>query len=82
MAQRLGNLILLEKSINASVLNKPYSEKRDVFRQSKLLLTRAIAERPKVGANTKIDQAVKDLPSFDVWNEATILKRQELLAGL
>ncbi len=82
VAQRLGNLILLEKSINASMLNKPYSEKRDVFRHSKLLLTKSLAERPKIGENTKIDQAVRDLPPFTVWNEAAIDKRQDVMAGL
>ena len=65
MAQRLGNLALIEKSINASLSNRPFSEKRAVFKQSKLLLTRSIAERPKVGTNTRIDLAVKDLQPFD-----------------
>ena len=49
VADRLGNLVLVEKSINASLGNRPYSQKRDVYRQSQLLLTKALAERPKVG---------------------------------
>src|SRR5690606_31764886 len=58
VVQRLGNLVLVEKSINTSLGNRPYSEKRPVYQQSKLLLTRALSERPKVGANTRIDRAV------------------------
>lgn len=82
IANRLGNLVLVERSINASLGNRRYSRKRPVYCQSKLLLTRALAERPKVGANTKIDTAVAKLePAID-WNEAAVTKRQEGLAAL
>jgi hypothetical protein len=80
IAQRLGNLTLIEKSINSSLSNRPYSQKCGVYRQSKLLLTQAIAEQPKVGTNTKIDRAVKDLLPFETWNEDAIDARQKLLA--
>lgn len=82
VAERLGNLVLVEKSINASLGNRRYSEKRNVYRQSQLLLTRALAERPKVGDNTKIDVAVATLDPFEKWNEAAVGKRQEHLAAL
>jgi len=82
VADRLGNLVLIEKSINASLGNGPYSEKRDVYRQSQLLLTKALADRPKVGANTKIDVAVGQLDPFDEWNETAILDRQDNLTML
>lgn len=82
IAQKLGNLTLIEKSINASISNRPYSEKRAVFSQSKLLLTRAIAEQPKVGSSTKIDVAVADLKPFAVWNEQSVSERQQLLTQL
>lgn len=82
VADRLGNLVLVEKSINASLGNRPYSEKRDVYRQSQLLLTKALAERPKVGANTKIDVAVAELDPFTEWNETAVIQRQHKLATL
>jgi hypothetical protein len=82
VAQRLGNLVLVEKSINASLGNKPFSQKRPVYQQSKLLLTRAIAERPKVGVNTLIDQAVAKLEPFAEWNEDAVTRRQIGLAVL
>jgi hypothetical protein len=82
IADRLGNLVLVEKSINASLGNRPYSQKRDIYRQSQLLLTKALSERPKVGTNTKIDLAVADLEPFTDWNEAAVVRRQELLSAL
>ena len=82
IAYRLGNLILVEKPINASLGNRPYSEKRKVYPQSQLLLTRALPEQPQVGNDTKIDRAVKKIISFDKWNEATVEERQENLVVL
>jgi Protein of unknown function DUF262/Protein of unknown function (DUF1524) len=82
IANRLGNLVLVEKSINASLGNRPYSEKRDIYPQSQLLLTRALAERPRIGANTKIDIAVAGLEPFERWDERAVGKRQEQLTAL
>ena len=82
IAQRLGNLVLVEKSINASLGNRPYSEKHPIYPQSKLLLTRALAERPKVGSNTRIDRAVASIEPYQSWNEHTVAKRQRALVSL
>lgn len=82
IVQQLGNLVLVEKSINASLSNRAYSEKVAVYRQSQLLLTRSLAEKPKVGNQTKIDIAVANLEPFQQWNAANVLRRQELIRGL
>lgn len=82
VAQRLGNLLLIEPSINASLGNRPYSKKREVYPKSKLLLTRSLAERVKVGNATKIDRAVAALQPFATWNEAAVEQRQQQLARL
>ena len=82
IAERLGNLVLIEKSINASLGNKPYSKKRRVYPQSQLLLTRALSRRPKVGVNTKIDRAVAELLPFKTWDEEAVVDRQKVLATL
>ena len=79
---RLGNLVLVEKSINASLGNRPYSRKREVYPQSQLLLTKGLPKRPQVGVDTRIDRAVKDLEPFDVWNEGNVIRRQNALAAL
>ncbi len=82
VVQRLGNLVLVEKSINTSLGNRPYREKRPVYQQSKLLLTRALSERPKVGANTRIDRAVASIEPYASWNEASLHERQRSLVTL
>jgi len=82
VAQRIGNLTLVEGSINASLGNRAYSKKRDVYRQSQLLLTRAIAERPRVGTHTQIDEAVKGIEPFAEWNESNVTKRQDMIRNL
>ena len=79
IADRLGNLVLVERSINASLGNRPYSQKRDVYPKSRLLLTNSLAERPAIG-NTKIDSAVLD--PFTEWNEAAVIERQNKLTVL
>jgi hypothetical protein len=82
VAHQLGNLVLVEKSINASFGNRPYSQKRDVHRESQLLLTRALAERPKVGKNTAIDGAVATIEPYQTWNEVAVTHRQDKLVTL
>lgn len=82
VVQRLGNLVLVEKSINTSLGNRPYSEKRPVYQQSKLLLTRALSERPKVGANTRIDRAVALIKPYSLWSEGAVHQRQRSLVTL
>lgn len=82
LVNRIGNLVLVEKPINASLGNKPYSEKRKVYPKSKLLLVHAIAERPKIGANTSVDRAVRGLTPYETWNEQAIQSRQAALLGL
>jgi uncharacterized protein with ParB-like and HNH nuclease domain len=82
IAARLGNLVLAEKAINASLGNRPYSTKQPVYKQSQLLLTRALSEQPKVGTNTRIDAAVKDLKPFQKWDENAVGARQDALRKL
>ena len=60
----------------------PYSEKRKIYPQSQLLLTKALPERISIGSNTSIDRAVEDLDPYPEWNEAAVIKRQGMLAAL
>jgi hypothetical protein len=53
-----------------------------VYPQSKLLLVHAISERPKIGANTSIDRAVRGLEPFAEWNEASVTARQTKLGSM
>ena len=80
--QRLGNLTLVEQGINSSLGNQPFSTKLPVYAQSQLLLTRAIAEKPKVGINTRINAAVADFEPFVEWTPTRIEQRQAQFARL
>jgi len=80
--EKMGNLTLLEKTINTSVSNDLYQKKIPGYRQSSYLLTRSLAEKPKVGLNTQLNRAVEHLITFDQWNSETIDRRQGMLARL
>ena len=79
---RLGNLTLLEKTINSAVSNGSFAEKLPGYRQSTFLLTKSLAEKPQVGVNTQLNRAVQQLIQFDKWDSAAIERRQEMLATL
>ena len=53
-SSKLGNLTLLEKSINASIQNNSYSSKIEPYKHSKLYLTKSIVESIRVGKNSQI----------------------------
>lgn len=80
--QRLGNLTLLEKVPNASLQNKPYSEKKQVYLNSRFLLTKSIPAKLGVGKDTKIDRLAKRLRYFEEWNPDAIAQRRAMLQGL
>ena len=79
---RLGNLSLLEKTINGSVSNGLYVEKIPGYKQSTFLLTKSLAEKPQVGVNTQLNRAVHDLLQFDQWSSVAIQERQKMLTKL
>ena len=81
-AHRLGNLTLLEKSINTSVGQKLFADKKPALRQSKFRLTRSLGEKIKVGQNTAIDRAVRSLEEFETWTSEDIERRQAMLARI
>lgn len=82
--QRIGNLLLIEKSINRSIRNKKYSIKIKTYSQSKYLLTRcqASSENCRVGVADRITKAVNTIESFPVWNTNTVIERQKYLVRL
>lgn len=80
--EQMGNLTLLEKTINTSVSNDLYTKKLPGYRQSSYLLTKSLAEKPQVGVNTQLNRAVEHLISFGEWNSEAIKRRQMMLARL
>ena len=80
--EMLGNLTLLEKTINTSVSNDVFSKKLPGYSQSSYLLTKSLARVPQVGINTQLNRAVENLISFDKWDSNSIEQRQIMLANL
>jgi len=80
---KLGNLTLLEKSINASIGNNDfYNHKVGEYSKSSIYLTKSISILENVGTNTAITRINQRLKSFTDWNSSTIKERQELLFDL
>ncbi|WP_071191757.1 DUF262 domain-containing protein [Trichormus sp. NMC-1] len=83
-SSKLGNLTLLEKTINSSISDKDYQDKLSGYQQSKILITRSLAEKPHVGNNTQINRAMVNLGliHFGMWDYEAINKRQEILVNI
>jgi uncharacterized protein with ParB-like and HNH nuclease domain len=83
-SSKLGNLTLLEKTINSSISDKDYQDKLVGYQQSKILITRSLAEKPHLGNNTQINRAMDDLGliHFPTWGYEAINKRQEILVNI
>lgn len=56
--QRLGNLTLLEKPLNAAVCNSGFDSKLAAYKDSKIMLTRAIGNPDVFGKNTSLQRAI------------------------
>ncbi|WP_013321726.1 DUF262 domain-containing protein [Gloeothece verrucosa] len=82
--KKIGNLTLLEKTINSSIADKVYEDKKTGYRESQLLITRSIVEKPNVGVNTQLNRIISDLELqvFNDWTSISINKRQEILLKL
>lgn len=79
---KLGNLTVLEKTINSAVSNNAYAEKRPGYLQSQFLLTKSLVERPQFGQNTQLNRATAGLKQFTSWKSQDITERQEMLVTL
>lgn len=80
--RKLGNLTLLEKTINSSISNESYEVKSPGYRESAFLLTRSLSEKPHIGSDTQLNRAVADLKQFTEWTSKSIESRQEILSAL
>lgn len=79
---RLGNLSLLEKNLNASVRNEDFDRKREAYKQSRVVMTRAIASSDGFGKANSLTRALELLSCYPSWTSAEIAHRQESLAKL
>lgn len=76
---RLGNLTLLENSINKSIQNDDYSAKSIAYQQSKFYLTKSIPALVDQGGQTAITRTNKKLSAWSAWNRDAIESRQAML---
>jgi len=81
-AARLGNLTLLEMSINTSIQRNFFALKTTEYQKSNFILTRTIGAPFRVGMNTQPNRATAALPSWKKWDSETIKARQGVLVGL
>lgn len=79
---RLANLTPLERSLNAIVSNKPFPEKVPGYAESKFLLTKGMAPDVRVGKDNKINEALKHVGVYDVWDTRTFKDREDRLVGI
>ncbi len=82
LIQSLGNLMLLEKSVNIVAGAEPYSVKCEVYTSSKFLVSRCQQGPLKVGVNDRITKAMKRLDSASAWDRETVERRQRWFANV
>lgn len=75
----LGNLTLIEKSMNDVIKNKPYEDKVREYEKSPYYITKSLAKLDSVGTNSAINRINTMLKSYDHWDAETIADRQQLL---
>lgn len=79
---RLGNLTLLEMSINTSIQQNFFAAKTAEYLKSHILLTQTVGAPFKVGVNTQPNRATASLQSWQDWNSEAIKARQRMLVKL
>ncbi len=79
---RLGNLTLLENTLNKSIKDNMYDEKIKAYKQSQFYLTSSLPELINHGKDTAINRTNQLLKSWNSWDKAAIEERQNMLYGL
>ena len=79
---RLGNLTLLEKTMNIVVGNDFFSKKVIEYSKSPFYISKSIAGFDTIGINSSVTRLNLKLRSYEYWNKETIIDRQNLLYEL
>jgi len=79
---RLGNLTLLEKPLNILASNHAFDVKVIEYGKSSHYLTRSIAGKADVGANTSVTMINQNLSAYQDWNADSVTDRQRRLVEL
>ena len=75
----LGNLTLLEKTINSSIHNNKYEDKILPYQSSKFVITKYVGEYDCPTSMEAQKRVKKWLRSYKEWNKANIDDRQQML---
>jgi hypothetical protein len=78
----LGNLTLLEKSINASIGNDDFPSKRREYVKSKMLLTKSLHPRAAMGKDTAVNRALELVSPYEQWTKREFEDRTTKLVAL
>ena len=76
---RLGNLTLLEKTMNSSIQNASYKDKLGAYKMSRFYLTKSLARLTDIGNKTVINKMNKKLKTWKKWDRSSVEERQEML---
>lgn len=79
---RLGNLTLLERSHNAVVSNKAFSEKQVGYAQSNFLLTKGLALDVAVGKASLVNEGLSLVGAYTKWDVGAFHEREDRLVAL
>ncbi|MBI4245366.1 MAG: DUF262 domain-containing protein [Planctomycetes bacterium] len=79
---KLGNLTLLEGTINKAIGNNFFEIKKEEYKKCKYYLTSSIAELNTVGNNTSINRINQKLQTFTEWTAESIDRRHVMLTTL
>jgi hypothetical protein len=80
--QRLGNLTLLEQSINCAIGRDYFADKQPHYQKSALFMTKSLTQSQAVGTMSEFAKTAALLPTFAEWNSASINTRQQHLKQL
>ena len=80
--QRLGNLTLLEQSINCAIGRDFFADKRPHYQKSALFMTKSLTQSQAVGTASAFTKTAQLLPTFSDWSSASIDARQQHIKQL
>lgn len=80
--KRLGNLTLLESSINTAIGRNYFADKLSAYAKSDVFMTRALAQSQGLGGQGKMDKTGAKLSCFTQWTSQAINTRHSELAAL
>jgi len=80
--QKLGNLTLLESSINCSIGNDYFKDKQPHYEKSSVFMTRSLSTSQALGEMAAYTKAANLLPTYTEWSSATIDARHHDLVTI